>query len=69
LRGYSLEEDEVKDMMRDIQTLVLLRLVQVIIRKMPQSGDWKQDKYTLETSQMLAGIDDYKQDILFTKNL
>ncbi len=64
-----LKKDDVKNMMRDIQTLILLRLVHVIVRKMPKDNDWKQDSYIVETSQMLAHIGDYEQDILFTKNL
>ena len=69
LQGYGLKEDEVKVMMRDIQTLILLRLVHVIVRKMPKNNDWKQDDKTIATVAMLANINDYGQDILFTKNL
>lgn len=69
LNGYGIETGEVSKMMRDIQTLVLLRLVQVIIRKMPKDDDWKQDMYIKETVTRLLGIENYSQDILFTKNL
>lgn len=69
LQGYGLKDQELKDMMRDIQTLVLLRLVQVIVRKVGKNKEWKQDKYVRETSEMLEDIHDYEKDILFTKNL
>jgi thiamine kinase-like enzyme len=69
LDGYGLTEMKVKDMMRDIQTLVLLRLVNVIRRKIDKGGDWEQDTYIQETAKRLAEIQDYEEDILFTKNL
>lgn len=69
LKGYGLREDEVKGMMRDIQTLILLRLVHVIVRKMPKNNDWKQDDKTLATVTNLENMKDFQQDILFTKNL
>ena len=69
VEGYGLKGDEVKNMMRDIQTLILLRLVHVIDRKMPRDNNWKEDKYIGETAVMFGGINDYQQDILFTKNL
>jgi thiamine kinase-like enzyme len=71
LEGYGLEDHQVKIMMRDIQTLVLLRLVDVIKRKISKSKgeEWKEDSYIKETAIKLSGIEDFKQDILFTKNL
>ncbi len=69
LEGYGLKEIEMKEMMRDIQTLILLRLVQVIVRKMPKDNNWEQDTYIKDTAVRLAAISDYQEDILFTKNL
>jgi aminoglycoside phosphotransferase (APT) family kinase protein len=69
LAGYGLKEDEVEAMMRDIQTLVLLRLVDVIRRKVVKGEAWKVDTYIQETAKRLAEIQDYQEDILFTKNL
>lgn len=69
IEGYGLKEDEVKNMMRDIQTLILLRLVSVIVRKMPRDNNWQSDTYIKETAVRLAEIADYQQDILFVKNL
>ncbi len=71
LTGYGLDDKGVVDMMRDIQTLILLRLIVVIVRKInkSQNEEWKQDKYIQETALMIASIDDYAVDILFTKNL
>ncbi len=69
LAGYGLTEIEVGEMMRDIQTLVLLRLVGVINRKVTKNNDWKQDSFIQDTVNMIAGIQNYKYDILFTKNL
>ena len=56
-------------MMRDIQTLVLLRLVGVINKKVTKNNDWKQDSFIQDTVNMIVGIQNYKDDILFTKNL
>ncbi len=69
LNGYDLDENQVEKMMREIQTLILLRLVNVIIRRMPKNNDWSQDDFIKETSMKLANISDYMEDILFTKNL
>ena len=69
LAGYGLKEDAVEAMMRDIQTLVLLRLVDVIRRKVVKGEVWKVDTYIQETAKRLAEIQDYQEDILFTKNL
>jgi len=69
LDGYGLTEMKVKDMMRDIQTLVLLRLVNVIRRKIDKGGDWEQDTYIQDTAKRFADIQNYEEDILFTKNL
>jgi aminoglycoside phosphotransferase (APT) family kinase protein len=69
LLGYGLTEDEVNNMMRDIQTLILLRLVHVIVRKMPKDNDWRKDDKTVATVMMLANINDYDHYFLFTKNL
>ncbi|MDQ3089797.1 MAG: hypothetical protein M3Q24_01415 [bacterium] len=56
-------------MMRDIQTLVLLRLVNVIRRKIDKGGDWEKDTFVKDTQERLASINDYHAEILFTKNL
>jgi hypothetical protein len=56
-------------MMRDIQTLVLLRLVGMINKKVTGDNDWKQDVFIQNTAKMIAEIQDYQVDILFTKNL
>ncbi|MES3004992.1 MAG: aminoglycoside phosphotransferase family protein [Patescibacteria group bacterium] len=69
LRGYGLEEGSLEEIMRDIQTLILLRFIHVIVRKMPKNNDWKQDGKTLDMVTKLSSIDDYQQDILFTQNL
>jgi aminoglycoside phosphotransferase (APT) family kinase protein len=69
LAGYGLEETEVEVMMRDIQTLVLLRLVGMINKKVTGDNDWKQDVFIQNTAKMIAEIQDYQVDILFTKNL
>ncbi|MFZ2253360.1 MAG: aminoglycoside phosphotransferase family protein [Minisyncoccia bacterium] len=67
--GYGLREKEVMGMMRDIQTLVLLRLLEVIRRKVLKSDEWKVDTYIQETSKMITEIQNYQEDVLFTKNL
>ena len=69
IEEYGLKKDEVKSMMRDIQTLILLRLVHVIVRKMPKDNNWSQDAYIKEMAAKLSEISDYRQDVLFAKNL
>lgn len=69
IKGYGLKEDQVKNMIRDIQTLILLRRVHVIVRKISNNNDWKEDKYINETIKTLDEISDYQQNILFMKNL
>jgi len=69
LEGYGLGEKELKVMMRDIQTLVLLRLVGVLKKKTEKNKDWTQDEYVRDVSFKLNSIDSYQEDVLFTKNL
>jgi aminoglycoside phosphotransferase (APT) family kinase protein len=71
LEGYGLNKTDTEVAMRDIQTLVLLRLVDVIRRKIVKNptDSWKQDAYIQETSERLTDIDNYQENILFTKNL
>jgi len=69
LAGYGLKETEVKVMMRDIQTLVLLRLVGMIHRKVTGNKDWRQDVFIQNTATMISEIQNYQDNILFTKNL
>lgn len=68
-RAYGLSADEMDFMMRDIQTLVLLRLVDVIKTKIDKDNDWKQSTYIQETTKKLEEIPNYQEDVLFTKNL
>lgn len=69
--GYGLSELDMLTMMRDIQTLVLLRLVEVIQRMIVRNGEVvdSSNEYTKNTIQRLEEIEDYHADILFTKNL
>lgn len=69
LEGYGLDKKEIKTMMRDIQTLVLLRLTSVIKRKIEKDNDWRQDESIQKISATLNNINDYQEDILFTRNL
>ena len=69
LVGYGLKEKEVIGMMRDIQTLILLRLLEVIKRKVVKSDEWKVDTYIQETTKMITEIQNLQADIIFTKNL
>jgi len=55
--------------MRDIQTLVLLRLVGMIHRKVTGNKDWRQDVFIQNTATMISEIQNYQDNILFTKNL
>lgn len=69
--GYELTNKDVEMIMRDVQTLVLLRLVEVIQRmvfKFGGSVDPSND-YIRDTVQRLEKITDFQTDILFTKNL
>lgn len=70
-RGYDLSETAVANMMRDLQTLILLRLVDVIKRKVVRSKqeEWKDDVYITEQKKRFALLKDFGADILFTKNL
>jgi len=69
LAGYELAEAEVGEMMRDIQTLVLLRFLGLINRKVTGGNEWKQDTFIQETIERITKIHNYQDDILFTKNL
>lgn len=70
-RGYNLSEDGVSNIMRDIQTLVLLRLMEVLHKKVARTraGKWKDDPYITEMKKLLPSIGDFSMDIIFTKNL
>jgi|GEM_PF-1316323 len=70
-RGYELSETYITSMMRDIQTLILLRLVDVIYRKITRSQqeNWKDDSYTIQRREQFMAIEDFSKDILFTKNM
>jgi len=71
--GYGISRAELDSVMRDIQTLVLFRLLQVVQRKIDKSlncsGDWQKDRFITEMIVLFSSIDDFQQDILFTKNL
>lgn len=69
--GYGLTSTDVQTMMRDIQTLILLRLVEVIQRMVMRDGGTvdSDNEYIKDTARRLEGITDYQVDILFTKNL
>jgi len=69
--GYGLSSEDVQTMMRNIQTLVLLRVVEVIQRMIVRNGGVvdPENKFIKETAERLEAIDDYQTDILFTKNL
>lgn len=67
--GYGLNETEVSAMMRDIQTLVLLRLVGVMAKKIARNPHWQEDDYIHHTRALLASVEDYGRPLLFTKNL
>ena len=56
LEGYGLNQANIEIIMRDIQTLVLLRLTDVIRRKIIKNttDSWKQDTYIQETATQLA---------------
>lgn len=69
LEGYGITEKEMGNMVRDIQTLVLLRLVSVIRIKIGKGNDWEQDTYIQETAKRLAEIQNFQEDLLFAKNL
>jgi len=69
--GYGLIDTDVQNIMRDIQTLVLLRLVEVIQRMVMRDGGVvdPDNQYIRDTARRLGEITDYQADILFTKNL
>lgn len=69
--GYGLSGNDVHKMMRGIQTLVLLRLVEVIHGMINGNGGLVDPKnqFIKNTSEKLARIQDYQADILFTKNI
>lgn len=69
LDGYGLDSEKIKSLMRNIQTLILLRKVQVTKRMVPINGDWKDNKYIIDSINELGSIDDFDKDILFTRNL
>jgi len=69
LSGYGLTETAVKEMMRDIQTLVLLRFLGLINRKVTGNNDWKQDSFIQDTIERITQIHNYQDDILFVNNL
>ena len=69
--GYGLSELDVQTVMRDTQTLILLRLVEVVQRMIVRNGGVmdRDNEYIKNTVERLEGIGDYQADILFTKNL
>lgn len=69
--GYGLSSAEVRAMQRDIQTLVLLRLVSVMRQKIDQTPnqEWKHDPFVTGTKERIANLPDLQADIFFTKNL
>lgn len=70
-QGYGFSDSDLISMMRDIQTLVLFRLLQVIQRKVNRSSsdEWRQDKFVTEMILLFSLIEDFDQDVLFTKNM
>jgi len=69
LEGYGMTMVEVGESLRDIQTLVLLRLVSVLRNKVIQSASGQQDEFVRSTSNLLGNMSDFQKDLLFTKNI
>ncbi|MBP6881286.1 MAG: aminoglycoside phosphotransferase family protein [Candidatus Pacebacteria bacterium] len=69
--GYGLSKADLQIMMRDIQTLVLLRLIDVMRRMVVRNGGFVdlKNRYIKETIQRLRDVKDFQATILFTKNL
>lgn len=69
--GYGLSNTEVQTMMRDIQTLVLLRLLGIMKNWIAGDGgtEGKWSNHIEEVINRLRKIDDFNNDILFTRNL
>jgi aminoglycoside phosphotransferase (APT) family kinase protein len=69
--GYGLSNTEVQTMMRDIQTLVLLRLLGIMRNWIVGDGgtNGRSSKHIEEVASRLRSIDSYDEDILFTRNL
>lgn len=69
--GHGLSTLEIQTMMRDIQTLVLLRLLEVVHKTLTKSSEIVnlENPFIKNTAERLTSISDYQTDILFTKNL
>lgn len=69
ITGYGLSQEEFDYMMRDIQTLMLMKQMDAIKIFCPKDGSWEDDR---KASKLISGVTDLKdvnKDILFDRNL
>ncbi len=69
LKGYGIDEVKVSEMMHDIQTLILVRLLTTLRWKIERTEEWSSNEFVVSTTTALNQIEDYTADIIFHKNL
>lgn len=67
--GYGITMQNLHDMMYDIQTLVLLRLLRVLRSKIERGGAAKASEFVLSTTKSINEIINFEGEILFLKNV
>jgi aminoglycoside phosphotransferase (APT) family kinase protein len=68
-KGYELSPSEHKLQMRNIQTLILLRMVEVIRKMFANNSIWESNDYIVSTIRKFNELKEFDADVLFTKNL
>jgi aminoglycoside phosphotransferase (APT) family kinase protein len=69
LKGCGMDEAKVLEMMHDIQTLILVRLLTTLRWKIKRTENWSNNEFIVSTTSALNEIEDYTADIIFHKNL
>jgi thiamine kinase-like enzyme len=69
LDGYGISQKEFSEMMRDVQTIMLMKWLQAIQLFCPQDGDWKEDGKTSRMVEKVLAVSDFNADVLFAQNL
>ena len=67
--GYGISPEELHDMMYDIQTLVLLRLLTVLLLNIEKVKDSSMSEFATSTIKTINEIEDFEGETLFLKNL
>jgi len=67
--GYGLSQEEFDAVMRDVQTIMLMKWLGAIKSFCPENLNWKDDGKTTRMVEKVLAVSDFDADVLFAQNL